>query len=282
MSKYLVALLLAAACCSCRAQDSALTSRSESPQLNQTTPNAVPTTTTAAINATVTLPSVWTVTATSPTNATMVGTVTSTSTTTTTTEGPLQTTAKKAKQDDPLQSKICQLCRCQDVVEPFLVDCSAKDLKESFLDSDWPSNTSVLFMKAVFDSNSLTEIHQFPKLPLSSLSFRKNSIQIIQSAAFKALESLEHLDLSKNNLTHESLYRDVFEGPFSDEEYEPIPLKTLKLGYNQIHSIDKDAFDHLPFIEILEINNNPLEVLDHQTAIAITTLRKLKVKVEKI
>ena len=121
------------------------------------------------------------------------------------------------------------------------------------------------------------EIAQFPGLPIESLSFVGNSIKLIQPSAFKYLFKLEHLDLSENNLTQESIHLNVFEGPFTKDEYEPIPLRTLKLGYNQIHSLDKDCFDHVSFLEILELNNNPFEVIDHQTGVALTTLRKLQV-----
>lgn len=157
------------------------------------------------------------------------------------------------------------------------VDCSGKEVKESFLDSDWPLNSSLAFMTANFDHNQLLEIAQFPGLPISSLSFVGNSIQTIQPSAFKQLKKLEHLDLSENNLTQESIQLKVFEGPFMKDEFEPIPLRTLKLGYNQIHSLDKDAFDHVTFLENLELNNNPFQIIDHQTGVALTTLRKLKV-----
>jgi len=186
-------------------------------------------------------------------------------------------TVKPFKLEDARLSKICQVCQCQAVMEPLYIDCTAKDVEKSFLDSDWPLHSPVAYMDVRFDKNRLREITPFPKLPITSLSYLGNNIEVIATAAFRNLPLLEHLDLSENRLSQESLYLNVFEGAFMKDEFEPIPLKTLKVGYNLIHSLDKDVFDHIPFLEILELNNNPLEIIDHQTGVAITTLRKLKV-----
>ena len=180
------------------------------------------------------------------------------------------------EEENPLQCRICLICSCKGE-SPFLIDCNGKGLKDRFLPSEWPNNVPSNIIEAKFDSNEFIEIAQFPELPLLRLSYRKNGLIAIEQAAFKYLKVLEYLDLSENSLTHESIAANVFEGPFNEDDYEPIPLKTLKLGYNQIISIDKDAFDHLSYLETLELNNNPLKVIDHQTAIAITSLRKLKV-----
>lgn len=188
------------------------------------------------------------------------------------------TSSTKNIMQDPMLSELCQKCACQNEM-PFLVNCTSKSLNSAPLFPDWPNNEVLnSSIEAQFDENLFIEIAQFPELPLVKLSYRGNAIQMIQKSAFKFLKSLEYLDLSENQLTHESLNGDVFEGKFNEVDYEPIPLKTLKLGYNMIHSIDKDAFNHLAtHLEILELNNNPLNVIDHQTAMAITTLRKLKV-----
>ena len=188
------------------------------------------------------------------------------------------TTSTKNLVQDPMLSELCKKCACQNEM-PFLVNCTSKSMNSAPLFPDWPNNEVLnSSIEAQFDENQFTEITQFPELPLVKLSYRGNVIQMIQKSAFKFLKNLEYLDLSENQLTHESLNGDVFEGKFNEVDYEPIPQKTLKLGYNMIHSIDKDAFNHLAtHLEILELNNNPLNVIDHQTAMAITTLRKLKV-----
>jgi hypothetical protein len=189
----------------------------------------------------------------------------------------IQTTiSSSSNEENPLQSHVCQLCSCQGE-SPFLIDCTGKGLKKPFLVSEWPHDVLSDTIDVKFDANDFIEITQFPELPLFRLSFRGNGLLVIEKAAFKFLKMLEYLDLSENRLNHESITASVFEGPFNEDDYEPIPLKTLKLGYNKITSIDKDAFNHLPSLETLELNNNPLKVIDHQTAIAITSLRKLKV-----
>lgn len=178
-----------------------------------------------------------------------------------------------------LSSVLCQNCSCSEAsLSPLVVNCSHRALEDAFKASDWPHDVLVSSVSINFASNRLYEIRQFPELPILKLNLRDNNIQFIEIAAFKYLKSLDYLDLTKNSLTHESLTRDTFEGSFVEDDYEPVPLRTLRLGYNQIHSIDKDAFDHLAtHLETLELNNNPIKVIDHQTAIAITSLRKLKV-----
>lgn len=191
---------------------------------------------------------------------------------------PLPISTTEIKHQDPMQSEICVSCNCNEGT-PFVINCSSIQLQGAFLFPDWPNDVVIYSIEAIFDDNQFDEITQFPELPLLKLSYRGNAIQYIQNAAFKNLKILEYLDLSENKLTHESITANAFEGPFNDEDYEPLPIKTLKLGYNQIHSIDKDAFNHLSaHLEILELNNNPLKIIDHQTSMAITTLRKLKVR----
>lgn len=194
----------------------------------------------------------------------------------------LATTKSNYLMEDPLRSKICEICSCQDNAV-FAIDCNNKNLENNFLAPEWPQVPLSSSIEAKFESNKITEINQFPDLPLIKLSYRQNAIGVVQKAAFKFLKDLEYLDLSENLLTHESIKGSIFEGKYDEEDYEPIPLKTLKLSYNRISSIDKDAFNHLSsHLEILELDNNPLKVIDHQTAIAITTLRKLKVGFLKI
>lgn len=186
--------------------------------------------------------------------------------------------ATNVSNDDnqPLKSKMCEICVCQEG-SPFIIDCAGKGLKDHFLYSDWPIGIRVSSIEVNFDNNNFGDIPQFPELPITKLSYRANEISFISKGAFKYLKELEQLDLSENRLTRESIGVSIFEGPFNEEDDEPIPIRVLKLGYNMISSIDKDAFNHLStHLEDLELNNNPIKI-DHQTAMAITTLRKLKV-----
>lgn len=70
---------------------------------------------------------------------------------------------------------------------------------------------------------------------------------------------------------------DVFKGPYSNQMYEPIQLRHLDLGYNQIHSLQKDVFEHTPYLEVLILAGNQLRVLDQVTQIAISSLTQLQV-----
>lgn len=62
------------------------------------------------------------------------------------------------------------------------------------------------------------------------------------------------------------------------EEYEPLAsLRILNLGYNNLHSIHSDLFEHMPELEELDLSGNPLTTIDHVTLIAISSLPMLKV-----
>jgi len=58
---------------------------------------------------------------------------------------------------------------------------------------------------------------------------------------------------------------------------EEAALKILKLGYNDIHTLSLYCFEYLKNLEVLELNNNPLSVIDHNTEIALGYLKNLKV-----
>lgn len=54
-------------------------------------------------------------------------------------------------------------------------------------------------------------------------------------------------------------------------------MKVLKLGYNNIHSLLPTCFEYLKKLETLELNNNPLSVIDQNTEIALGNLKNLQV-----
>lgn len=54
-------------------------------------------------------------------------------------------------------------------------------------------------------------------------------------------------------------------------------LKVFKLGHNNIHSLPPDCFEYLTNLEVLELNNNPLLVIDQNTEISLGYLTKLQV-----
>lgn len=61
--------------------------------------------------------------------------------------------------------------------------------------------------------------------------------------------------------------------------YEPIQLKHLDLSYNQIHSLQKDLFEHTPYLEVLILEGNQLRVIDQVTQLAVSTLNNLQVNI---
>lgn len=114
-------------------------------------------------------------------------------------------------------------------------------------------------------------------MDIRSLSFRHNKIRKIEFRAFFNLTFLEKLDLSDNRLTNQALEKEVFEGPYSPDQLEPLKnLLWLSLADNDIHSLKLDVFDHLNNLEVLFLNQNPFKIIDPTTASAISSLTKLK------
>lgn len=135
--------------------------------------------------------------------------------------------------------------------------------------------TTVSFYR--FDYNGIDVVTQFPQLDIRSLSFRHNKIRKIEAKAFINLTSLEKLDLSDNRLTNQALEKDVFEGPYSTDQYEPLRnLRWLSLADNDIHSLKPDVFAHLSDLEVLFLNHNPFKIIDPNSATTISSLTKLK------
>lgn len=55
-------------------------------------------------------------------------------------------------------------------------------------------------------------------------------------------------------------------------------VQILRLSYNQLHALDQDLFEHLPALEVLSLDNNPIKAIDHITAIALSDIPNLKVR----
>lgn len=73
------------------------------------------------------------------------------------------------------------------------------------------------------------------------------------------------------------LRSEIFQGPYKDGVYRSIALETLNLGFNRIHSLDKYLFQYTPNLTRLYLNNNPIEILDHVTILALSSATKLEV-----
>jgi len=186
-------------------------------------------------------------------------------------------TAAKTDTDKTETFEICKKCNCE--VEVKTVDCQDLKITELF---------SIEQFKALNDSkvpqdilrlnnNELTTITQFPALLIKTLILHRNKINKIAHAAFSNLTLLEELDLSSNGLTTEILIPEVFEGHYSPTEYEPLEnLKILRLSNNDLHALNQDLFEHLPSLEVLSLDSNPIMTIDHLTAIALSDIPHLK------
>lgn len=75
----------------------------------------------------------------------------------------------------------------------------------------------------------------------------------------------------------EQLSPDIFKGPYKDTEFETIGLLHLDLSYNQIHTLQKDIFEHTPYLEVLNLEGNALRVIDHLTCLALAEVQDMKV-----
>ncbi|XP_025199329.1 carboxypeptidase N subunit 2-like [Melanaphis sacchari] len=130
------------------------------------------------------------------------------------------------------------------------------------------------------ENNNLQKIFTLPLMTsLKKLSFKYNNISLIENKALTNLPALEELDLSYNSLNSHELRPSVFRRyqlPNIPVTNDPA-LRILKLGYNNIHSLPPNFFQYLTKLENLELNNNPLLVIDQNTEISLGYLKNLQV-----
>ncbi|KAK6645203.1 hypothetical protein RUM43_001479 [Polyplax serrata] len=168
---------------------------------------------------------------------------------------------------------VCGLCTC--VNEE--INCRGLKLNQTFRSEVMSKLSNSSYKEAYFDNNYIGHLTPLPRLPFVKLSYRNNRIVKIDDRTFRALTSLEELDLSSNELTSINLSPSVFEGPFDVGFYEPLQLKILDLSGNELHTLHQDLFEHLPHLEQLYLKGNPFKILDKPTVIAISSLPNLKV-----
>ncbi|XP_050535618.1 leucine-rich repeat neuronal protein 1-like [Daktulosphaira vitifoliae] len=128
-------------------------------------------------------------------------------------------------------------------------------------------------------NNNLEHIFKLPLMDsLKKLSFKYNNISSINHQAFSDLPALEELDLSFNSLTSEQLKSTIFRKVTTSntDEQNPLALKVLKLGHNNIHSLQPNCFENFINLETLELNNNPFLFIDQNTEISLNLLHNLK------
>ncbi|KAJ3652392.1 hypothetical protein Zmor_018361 [Zophobas morio] len=179
-------------------------------------------------------------------------------------------------QSDP---PFCPPCSCKSVEKTkFEVTCNQDVRDKLFQESSWIDSTNKTYpYKTLLVHNMpiLTLDKKFPISNVSYLSLANNSIVNISDSIFSNLQDMITLDLSYNNI--EQIHPDAFDGQYLLNEFRPLKsLKNLHLDHNRISSLSNDVFEHTPHIEFLTISHNPLDKIDHQTLVAITSLVYLK------
>ncbi|XP_043644544.1 lumican [Drosophila teissieri] len=175
------------------------------------------------------------------------------------------------------ESKLCKKCDCY--IDSNLLDCSEK-LQDWLSAEDWEvlTNGDVVFKTINLEHNNLTTVPILPKYDVENLYLANNQIDSIAVGAFQNLTELITLDLSHNQLTSKVLVPDVFKGPYTEHDFAALlKLKTLNLGYNDLHSLDADLFEHIPNIEELVLCSNSFHVIDRLSETAISGLSSLKI-----
>lgn len=167
---------------------------------------------------------------------------------------------------------VCDHCTCLETT----VNCSSRTLQLHPNASEWSKDLEVT--DVLMDNNYLVHVTQYPPMSVHYLSLSHNRIVHIDNEAFLHLQNLSELDLSHNYITASNLNADVFKGSYAVGEYKPLTnLHTLKLGYNAIHTLKSDLFQHTPNLKTLALDSNPFRVLDHVTVEALSSLTYLEV-----
>lgn len=160
------------------------------------------------------------------------------------------------------------------------LNCSRRDIVKI---PNWPEQINNIskdgHVLVTFFNNSITNITQLSSIPGNriAISFKSNRIIEIEDDAFRNIPRLVYLDLSNNKISGQVLRSEIFQGPYEDGIYREIALETLNLGYNEIHSLDRYLFKYTPNLTRLYLNNNPIEILDHVSILAISSATNLEV-----
>ncbi|EDW74505.1 uncharacterized protein Dwil_GK21955 [Drosophila willistoni] len=174
-------------------------------------------------------------------------------------------------------STLCKKCTCS--IDQKFMDCTEK-LDGWFTEDEWNIlvNGDIVFETIKLEHINLTNIPILPKYGVKNLYLGHNQIDSIVDGAFSNLTELTTLDLSNNKLNAKMLKPDVFQGPYTTNDFEALEnLKSLNLGYNELHTLDDDIFEHAPNLEELILCANAFQVIDMQTETAISGLQYLKI-----
>lgn len=185
--------------------------------------------------------------------------------------------ASKPADGEKSPNPLCNTCTCDAAKKTF--NCSSMKLSKLFNTTGWASlnDSGISTEIMLLDHNGISDLPAFPKLDVRILDLSNNNISTIAKKAFFELSGLEILDLSNNMLTKKALTPAVFEGPYAPDEYEPLEnLRVLRLGYNQLHSLDPDVFEHMPKLEELSLVANAFKTIDTMTQQALGSVQTLR------
>ncbi|XP_059045375.1 leucine-rich repeat neuronal protein 3-like [Achroia grisella] len=161
------------------------------------------------------------------------------------------------------------------------LNCSRKNINT--IPTGWPEEMNGVEQAGdvliTFFYNNIVNVTQIPEVPGNKIAIilKSNKIIEIQDDAFRNIHRMVYLDLSNNSISGEVLRSEIFQGPYNDGKYSKIALETLNLGHNEIHSLDRYLFQYTPNLTRLYLNNNPIEILDHVTILALSSAVKLEV-----
>lgn len=203
----------------------------------------------------------------------------STTPTTTTTPAWMPYVEEASKNGSPstLTSKLCTNCTCDADTGTF--DCTMKEIgPNTYSPEAWQSlnGTGFVAKRLLLVSAGLKHVTSFPPMNVTLLDLSHNEIVTIAASCFYNLTELEILDLSHNLLTTEALTPEIFEGHYSPTTYKPLEkLRVLRLGANQLHSLNADLFENMPALQELSLELNTFKVIDHQSEVAIAGIAGL-------
>ncbi|XP_052748967.1 leucine-rich repeat neuronal protein 2-like isoform X2 [Galleria mellonella] len=174
----------------------------------------------------------------------------------------------------PLTVSLCKKCACDNEK----VDCRDHNLL-ILEDDDLGGLISTNVVELDLSGNPIKALKRLPKLPIERLNLSRCDLSYLDGSPFLKLKNLEYLDLSYNQLPTSAITRMTLAGYLEDDFILPrrFPnIRSLSLAYNNIHSLQKDAFIFMTELQFLDLTGNPLVFIDQVTMAAITDLSKLK------